>query len=62
VSRLFPEQGYGFLATPDGAEVYFQPNSLIRGAFDELAIGTEMIFVAEEGDNRLQANTARVVG
>lgn len=62
VHTLFPEEGYGFLETADGAEVYFHRNSLIRGAFDELAIGTEVTCVAEEGDNGLQASTVRVAG
>jgi cold shock CspA family protein len=62
VLKLFPEEGYGFLETADGAEVYFHRNSLIRGAFDELVIGTEVTCVAEEGDNGLQASTVRVVG
>ena len=62
VHALFPEEGYGFLETADGAEVYFHRNSLIRGAFDQLAIGTEVTFVAEEGNNGLQASTVRVVG
>jgi cold shock CspA family protein len=62
VRTLFPDAGYGFLETVDGAEVYFHRNSLIRGAFEELAIGTEVTFVAEEGDNGLQASTVRVVG
>jgi cold shock CspA family protein len=62
VIRLFREEGYGFLETPNGVEIYFHRNSLIHGAFDELAIGTEVTFVAEEGDNGLQASTVRVVG
>jgi len=62
VHTLFPAEGYGFLETPDGVEIYFHRNSLIRGAFDELAIGTEVTFVVEEGDNGLQASTVRVVG
>ena len=62
VLKLFPEEGYGFLETADGAEVYFHRNSLIRGAFEALAIGTEVTCVAEEGDNGLQASTVRVVG
>jgi cold shock CspA family protein len=62
VLKLFPEEGYGILETADGTEIYFHRNSLIRGAFDELAIGTEVTFLAEDGDNGLQASTVRVAG
>jgi hypothetical protein len=34
----------------------------IRDAFERLAIGVEVIFVAEEGDNGPQASTVRLVG
>jgi len=62
VRALFPAEGYGFLETPDGGEIYFHRNSLIHSGFDELAIGTAVTFVAEEGDNGLQASTVRVIG
>jgi len=62
VVTLFPEEGYGFLETADGVELYFHRNSVLHDAFDRLAIGMEASFVAEEGDNGLQASTVRVVG
>ncbi len=62
VVTLFPEEGYGFLETADGAAISFHRNSVVHDAFDRLAIGTEVSFVAEEGDNGLQASTVRVVG
>jgi cold shock CspA family protein len=62
VVRLFPEEGYGFLGTADGAEIYFHRNSVVHGAFEHLAVGAAVTFVAEEGDNGLQASTVRLVG
>jgi cold shock CspA family protein/ribosome-associated translation inhibitor RaiA len=62
VIRLLPEEGYGFLETADGVEIYFHRNSVMHDAFDRLTIGTEVRFVAEEGDNGLQASTVRLVG
>lgn len=62
VTRLFPEQGYGFLATPDGREIYFHRNSVLDGNFDRLEIGTEAVFVEEEGVNGPQATTVKPVG
>jgi cold shock CspA family protein len=62
VSELDPEKQYGFLETPDGREIYFHANSLIEGAFEDLAIGTELRFVEEQGDNGPQATTVRLAG
>jgi cold shock CspA family protein len=62
VSQLFPAQGYGFIETPDGREVYFHRNSVLHDAFDRLQVGTEVTFVEEEGQNGSQATTVRLVG
>ncbi len=62
VTKLFPEEGYGFLETPDGVEIYFHRNSVLNGGFDRLQIGTEVSFVEEEGEKGLQASTVRRVG
>jgi len=62
VCRLFPEQGYGFLETPDGREIYFHRNAVLHGAFDRLEIGTEVAFVEEEGLKGPQASTVKLVG
>lgn len=56
VSKLFPEEGYGFLTTPEGQDVYFHRNSVVAPGFDELAIGTEVRFVLESGDKGPQAS------
>jgi cold shock CspA family protein len=55
VTQLFPEQGYGFLQTPDGHEVYFHRNSVLDGGFDWLEVGTEVTFAEEEGKARRPA-------
>jgi cold shock CspA family protein len=62
VVTLFPEEGYGFLEAADGAAISFHQSSVVHDAFDRHAIGMEVSFVAEEGDNGLQASTIRVVG
>ncbi len=61
VSRLFPDEGYGFIATPDGGEIYFHRNSVLDDAFGRLTIGTEVQFVQEDGEKGPQASTVRVV-
>lgn len=60
VTKLFPAQGYGFLETPDRHEVYFHRNSVIEPGFDRLEIGTEVIFVGEEGEQGPQARMVTV--
>jgi cold shock CspA family protein len=62
VRELFPEQGYGFLETPDGREVYFHRHSVLHGHFDELKVGTEVTFVEEAGEKGPQASTVKIVG
>jgi cold shock CspA family protein/ribosome-associated translation inhibitor RaiA len=62
IIKLFPKQGYGFLETEDGKEVYFHRNSVLGGGYDELEIGTEVSFVEEMGDEGPQASTVKVTG
>ncbi len=62
VARLFDGDGYGFIETPEGREIYFHANSLVNGDFKRLAVGTEVTFVEELGDKGPQASTVRIVG
>jgi ribosomal subunit interface protein len=62
VSKLFPDEGYGFLEAPDGHEVYFHRNSVLNGAFDRMTVGTKVRFVEELGEKGPQASTVMVVG
>ena len=39
VARIFPEEGYGFLVTPEGREVYFHQNAVVDGKFVGLTVG-----------------------
>lgn len=36
VTRLFPEQDYGFIATTDGREIYLHRNAVIGDGFESL--------------------------
>lgn len=60
VSTLFPERGYGFLATPDGREFYFHKNSVLDGKFKVLKVGMKVRFVEELGEKGAQASTVKV--
>jgi cold shock CspA family protein/ribosome-associated translation inhibitor RaiA len=61
VVRLFPEQGYGFIKSLDGHEVYFHKNSLPGDEFDRLEVGTGVQWVEVQGDKGPQASTVRIV-
>jgi len=62
VVRIFPDDGYGFLQTPDGREVYFHANSVLNGAFSRLDVGTLVNFAEEMGEKGPQASTVRIAG
>jgi cold shock CspA family protein len=60
VSKLFPDEGYGFLQSGDGEEVYFHRNSVLDDHFDELRIGSEVLYTEELGEKGPQASTVRL--
>ena len=62
VSQLFPEEGYGFLETSDGREIYFHKNSVLHGGFKNLTVGSKVRFAEEEGEKGPQASTVTLVG
>jgi cold shock CspA family protein/ribosome-associated translation inhibitor RaiA len=61
IIRLFPEEGYGFIKSLNGREIYFHKNSLVGNEFDHLDIGTGVHWVEEQGDKGPQASTVRIV-
>jgi len=61
VEQLFPEEGYGFLRTVDGRQIYFHSNSVLHGDFERLEIGTGVRLVEELGEKGLQASTVEIV-
>ena len=50
VQTIFPEEGYGFIQSKDGRDIYFHRNSVLNGGFDRLRKGTEVRFNEEEGE------------
>ena len=62
VTKLFPEEGYGFLETPDGRELYFHRNSVLEPGFEKINLGTEVRFAEEQGEEGPQASTVRIAG
>jgi ribosomal subunit interface protein len=57
VTRMVPDEGYGFLEAPDGHEVYFHEHSVLGGKFRELTPGRRVRFHEEEGLQGPQAST-----
>src|SRR5437763_1887860 len=51
IARLLPAQNCGFILSPDGSEIYFHRNSVVNGAFEELAVGDEVRFVAQHSES-----------
>jgi cold shock CspA family protein/ribosome-associated translation inhibitor RaiA len=62
VSQLFELEGYGFLTTNDGREIYFHRNSVLNDGFERLKIGTEVRFAEEMGDKGPQASSVAIAG
>jgi len=61
VEKLFDE-GYGFLrAVDDDRQVYFHRNSVLHGDFERLAIGTEVRYTPQDGDDGPQASSVQIV-
>lgn len=62
VTKLFPEDEYGFLKDVDtGREVFFHRSAVVDDAYDDLQTGTEVRFVEVEGEDGPQASTVQPV-
>ncbi len=60
VSKLFPDEGYGFITTMEGVDYYFHENAVLGGKFDDLEIGTAVTFVEGTGDKGPQASSVSI--
>lgn len=61
VARLFPEDGYGFIESDEGLEVYFHAHAVKKGKFKDLTPGTAVIFAQERGEQGPQATWVQPV-
>ena len=57
ISKLFPDQGYGFILQQGGEEVYFHRNAVHDLRFEDLQDGMEVSFNLEQGLKGPQATT-----
>jgi cold shock CspA family protein/ribosome-associated translation inhibitor RaiA len=61
IVRLFPEQDYGFIKSPEGEEFYFHRHAVLHDDYDRLEVGTEVRFVREMGEMGPQASSVQIV-
>lgn len=61
VSKIYPEEGYGFLQTVNGRQIYFHKNSLLNMEFEDLKVGRGASFFEEEGEKGPQASTVHII-
>ena len=61
VSKIYREEGYGFIRSIDGDDIYFHRNSVLNNDFDRLEIGTGVHYAAELGEKGMQASTVQIV-
>ncbi|HKB84955.1 MAG TPA: HPF/RaiA family ribosome-associated protein [Ignavibacteriaceae bacterium] len=61
VDRIFYEDGYGFLRTINGREIYFHKNSVVNKDFKEIETGMGVNFFEEQGEEGPQASTVHII-
>lgn len=64
LTRLFPQDGYGFIETEDGLEVYFHENSVLGAGFAKLEVGdlVRLEIAERESEKGPQATSVRKIG
>jgi len=64
VTRLFPEQNYGFVESKEAGTLYFTRNAVVDGRFDELTVGTMVHLTPATGEGPMgpQASSIRLLG
>jgi ribosomal subunit interface protein len=64
IRMLDPAEGYGFIETTDGQDVYFHRNSVVDGGYPALCVGDEVRCVIRdrEGEKGPQASTVIPIG
>jgi len=59
IREVFQPEGYGFIRTMEGEEVYFHKNAVKDGSFAGLKEGDRVEFGVEQGEKGLQATWVR---
>ena len=61
IEKLFLDDGYGFIRSLDGQQIYFHKNSSLHGEWDRLEVGTGVRYREEQGEKGLQASSIEIV-
>ncbi len=60
VARIVRDEGYGFIETADGRELYFGRDNVVHPSFDQLAVGANVQFIEEAAAEGAHAQAKRV--
>jgi len=60
IVRLYPDEGMGFIRTPDGRELYFSRDNVVYPDFRELGVGAQVQFIEEMAAEGPQAKRVSV--
>lgn len=61
VIRLFRDQDYGFLKTPEAREIYFNRAAMVGQDWERLEIGTQVRFEESMGEMGPQATSVHII-
>lgn len=56
ISKVFPDEKYGFIQSVDGNEYYFSTTNVTHPDFDQLNIGDMVQFIGAAGSEGMQAH------
>ncbi|HUA78140.1 MAG TPA: HPF/RaiA family ribosome-associated protein [Acetobacteraceae bacterium] len=61
VARLFRTQGYGFIRSSEGDEIYMHRNAVLGKGFDALVEGEQVRYVVQEGEGEKGPQASTVI-
>jgi cold shock CspA family protein/ribosome-associated translation inhibitor RaiA len=61
VCKLFPYEGFGFIDSREGQEIYFHRNSVLNRAFARMRLGARVRFAEELGDDGIHASSVTLL-
>lgn len=61
VAKVLKDEGYGFIESADGREIYFHRNAVTNGGFSRLAPGAPVRFTEADGERGPQASTVHLL-
>jgi cold shock CspA family protein len=60
IARLLPDEGYGFIETSDGRELYFSRENVVHPPFERLEPGAAVQFIEEMAAEGPQAKRVSI--